>query len=139
MARRVEDAPLVALAPEHQAAVHAAAARRFARERVETPEFAPGRGVEGEQFKLGGSSIEDSAHDQGIALDLAVLGDASCMKGPGRDELGHIAAVDLIEGGVVRPFRVAKVNRPVVAGRGKNRAADHGQRCIQPRLHAKRP
>ncbi len=68
-------------------------------EGVESPEFAAGGCIEGEDLELRGGAVEDSVDDEGVALDLGASVGAAVtgVVGPGDLELVGVLAVDLAE------------------------------------------
>ena len=110
-----KDALIVAVAPVSHSAIARLVQRLFFG-RAETPDQFAGGGVEGKDPKLGRCGVEDAVHDDGIALHLGIL---KCVAGvvfPGYLQAVHVAAVDLLEGGVMNVVRSATGNPPGAVG-----------------------
>src|SRR5678815_4896053 len=73
--------------------------------RVPFPQFAPGRCIESNDLAGGRGGIEHTGDNEIIGLVLALV---AGVVGPGNFELSNIAAIDLVQGGIVAAFLVAQ-------------------------------
>ncbi len=71
--------------------------RRGAAARIETPELAPGLGVEGDDFHRGSRRVEHALDDDRVALHLRTLERIAAVVDPSDLEAGNVAAIDLDE------------------------------------------
>ena len=125
LSRAEDDAPLGAVAPDDDPAVHAERVLLGAGgEGVEAPELAAGGRVERERLQLGARAVEDAVDDHRVALDLrpAVGPRVRGVVRPGHLELRDVRRVDLRERRMLCVPGVPPVPAPL-ALRGHGRAA----------------
>lgn len=96
-----KDARGDAVRPVVEATVALLAAAALAFVRIEIPEKLAGARVESDDPQTGGGGVDDAVDEEGIAFHLRTFIFVVRIELPGELELGHVLAVDLLEGGVV--------------------------------------
>src|SRR5204863_7345036 len=86
--------------------------------RIEAPALDAFGGVQRDDLQLRRRSVEHSADDERIALDLGaiVLAGVAGMVGPRHGQARDVALSDLAEWGVMRAGLVAQIGRPFLVG-----------------------
>jgi len=112
VARRGEEALLSArfVLPVNKPTLSSTDRPRAFRGGIPLPEFASGRGVEGDDFAGRRGGVENPLDDQVVGLELAFV---PSVVGPGDLQLGDVGSVDLGQRRVEIARFVTEVNGPV--------------------------